>query len=146
MRKNDLQGARASLGLTVYYGDIDSYKTAFTALHEEIRSWRRIAEPYDLYPNMARMIANGYDPGNKIREKLRLPMKDKFEVCPRCENPMKKDHRCSGGDHKKRNRLSINLEDPFSAGKSIMNHMDSEMVNDLIVVLMDLMIDRPREG
>ena len=73
-------------------------------------------------------------------------MKDKFEVCPRCESPMKKDHRCSGGDHKKRNRLSINLDDPMSAAKSIMKHMNLDSVAMMIEMLMEEKIDKLREG
>ena len=132
MRKNDLQTGRASLASIVYYRDIDAYKTAFLALHEEIRSWRKIAESYEIYPNMARMISRGHDPGNKIRELLRLPLKDKFEVCPKCELPMGKNHKCQA---KKRNRLSINLDNPGSAARSIIKHMKLNTVEELIEIL-----------
>lgn len=132
MCKNDLQTGRASLAPIVYYRDIDAYKTAFLALHEEIRSWRKIADQYGIYPNMARMISQGYDPGNKIRELLRLPMKDKFEVCPKCKLPMRKNHKCQA---KKRNRLSINLNNPESAAKSIMNYMDREGIKEMVLYI-----------
>ena len=42
--------------------------------HEITHSWRKTARPYDLYPSMARLIANGYDPGPRIRRKLGLPL------------------------------------------------------------------------
>ena len=138
MRKNDLQTGRASLEPTVYCRDVDSYKTAFLAQHEIIRSWRKIADQYGIYPNMARMISQGYDPGNKIRKKLRLPMKDKFEVCPKCKLPMRKGHQCQA---KKRNRLSINLDNPGSAARSIMKYMDLDLVEVLIEMLMEEQIN-----
>jgi len=143
VRKNDLQTGRASLASIVYYGDIESYKTAFLALHEEIRSWRKIADRYGIYPNMARMISRGYDPGNKIRKKLRLPMKDKFEVCPKCKLPMGKNHKCQA---KKRNRLSINLDNPGSAVRSIIKHMDLDSVEVMIEMLMEEKINILKEG
>ncbi len=132
MRKNDLQTDRGKVGSVVYYGSVDAYKTAFLAQHEIIRSWRKIADQYGIYPNMARMISQGYDPGNKIRKLLRLPMKDKFEVCPKCKLPMRKGHQCQT---KKRNRLSINLDNPWSAARSIQNNMEPEVINEVIELL-----------
>lgn len=45
--------------------------------HEISKSWRNTAAPYGLHPSMARMIANGYIPGNRIRKKLGLPEQSK---------------------------------------------------------------------
>jgi len=144
MRKNDLQGGtrppEAQLDKLIECSTINGYRVEFLNLHSELKSWRKVADQYGIYPNMARMISQGYDPGNRIRKLLRLPMKDKFEVCPKCKLPMRKGHQCQA---KKRNRLSINLDNPESAGRGIMKHMDSGMVDDLIVILMEKML---REG
>ena len=51
------------------------YQICFNAKHVQGKTWRQIAEPYDLKPNMARLIANGHEPGNKIRKMLNLPPK-----------------------------------------------------------------------
>ena len=41
--------------------------------HEVTHSWRKTAQKYGVFPNMARMIANGYEPGPRIRARLGLP-------------------------------------------------------------------------
>ncbi|HMN11816.1 MAG TPA: hypothetical protein PKD55_05770 [Bellilinea sp.] len=41
--------------------------------HKISRSWRKVAEPYGIFPDTARLIAKGYEPGKKIRERLGLP-------------------------------------------------------------------------
>lgn len=41
--------------------------------HELTQSWRATGEPYQLNPAMARMIANGYQPGKRVRKHLGLP-------------------------------------------------------------------------
>lgn len=39
-------------------------------LHAEMRSWRKAGAVYGIDPASARMIANGYEPGPKLRKKL----------------------------------------------------------------------------
>ena len=142
MRKNDLQGGtrppEAQLDKLIECSTINGYRVEFLNLHSELKSWRKVADRYGIYPNMARMISQGYDPGNRIRKLLRLPMKDKFEVCPKCKLPMRKGHECQA---KKRNRLSINLDNPGSAARSIMKYMDLDLVEVLIEMLMEGKID-----
>jgi hypothetical protein len=41
--------------------------------HTATQSWRKTAQKYGLFPNMARMIAMGYEPGPRIRARLGLP-------------------------------------------------------------------------
>ena len=146
MRKNDLQGDTRLLGerldISIKCSTIDEYKVEFLNLHSEMKSWRKVADQYGIYPNMARMISQGYDPGNRIRKLLRLPMKDKFEVCPKCKLPMRKGHQCQA---KKRNRLSINLDDPGSAARSIMKYMNLDSVEVLIEMLMEEQIEELQE-
>lgn len=110
-------------------------------------TYEGVAEIYGVSRALIWKIVNkDYEPKRDLtRKKFGLLSLKEVEVCSSCGD-VHINKRCSSGDHKKRNRLSINLDDAFSAGKSIMNHMNSEKVNDLIVVLMDLMIDRPREG
>jgi hypothetical protein len=40
--------------------------------HKIEQSWRKAAAPYGIFPSMARLIAMGYEPGRKIRERLGL--------------------------------------------------------------------------
>jgi hypothetical protein len=56
------------------YSKIQAYQVCFLAKHQKGESWRKIAVKYGLHPNMARLIANGYEPGNKIRKKLNLSL------------------------------------------------------------------------
>jgi hypothetical protein len=46
---------------------VDGYRKQFLADYKKLHSWRKVASEYGLHPSMARMIANGYDPGKKIR-------------------------------------------------------------------------------
>jgi hypothetical protein len=129
---------------------------------EDFRIWRSI---------LWRIAKDDYEPkNNKLRKRLGLPFIKTITACPDCneihlsgcpdaEMPTRgktaivpvcgrcgivhTTKRCTSSNNKKRNRLSINLDDPGSAGKSIRKHMDSEKVNDLIVVLMEEML---REG
>lgn len=41
--------------------------------HENGESWRKAAEPYGINAATARLIANGREPGKKIRKVLGLP-------------------------------------------------------------------------
>ena len=58
-----------------YLDNIIEYQRYFLAKHETLKSWRKVGEPYGLFPDTVRMIASGYDPGNTVRERLRLPPK-----------------------------------------------------------------------
>ena len=49
--------------------------------------------------------------------------------------------RCTSSNNKKRNRLSINLDNPGSAARSIMKYMDLDLVEVLIEMLMEGKID-----
>ena len=102
-------------------------------------SYGRVAENYGVSKGLIyKIIKYGHIPTKpEIRKRLNLPELKMVTSCLKCGS-IHSRKRCSSGNHKKRNRLSINLDDPFSAGKSIMNHMEDEKVNDLIVVLMDL--------
>ena len=64
--------------------DIEGYRKQFLRDYKNKRSWRKVAKEYKLHPNMARMIANGYDPGKKIRGVLGLPPRQEVDPCPRC--------------------------------------------------------------
>lgn len=64
--------------------------------HEITQSWRLTAEPYGIFPSMARMIANGYNPGCHIRAKLGLPTMAPAPVCPKC-GEVHTTRRCTKG-------------------------------------------------
>ncbi len=149
MRKNDLQvdtsPEATGFDELIKCGTINEYQVKFVNIYSELKSWRRVAEPYGIYPNMARMISQGYDPGNKIRAKLRLPKKVKVEVCSKCGD-LHPQKRCSGKKGPKRNRLSINLDNPGSASRSIIKHMDLDIVRALIEMLMEEKINILIEG
>jgi hypothetical protein len=107
--------------------------------HESTKSWRDAAEPYGIFPSMARMLANGYEPGYKIRKKLNLPAVVPVEVCPTCgEAPLAKHHRCNGRPPRpRRPRLAIRLDDPASAARSIRRHMTGDNIKALLAELED---------
>lgn len=52
---------------------IEQVRVDLQKSHSETQSWRKTAKPYGIFPSMARMIAEGYEPGKKIRDKLKLP-------------------------------------------------------------------------
>jgi hypothetical protein len=72
-RKKRLQGYRTAVAPAFDYSNIQAYQTMFIVKHQKGNSWRKIAVQHGLHPNMARLIANGHEPGNRIREKLKLP-------------------------------------------------------------------------
>ena len=135
MRKKNLHVHQGSANGKVYLPDIDAYKNHFIMRHSEICSWREVVRPYGdgLKPNMARLIANGYDPGNKIRLVLRLPDKRAVEVCGECGKPLTKYHDCKTNPRPP--RIAICLDNPESAATSIKGHMDRDRINELIELL-----------
>jgi hypothetical protein len=135
MRKKDLQAHQGSANGKVYLPDIDAYKNHFILRHNEIPSWRKVAKEYGLHPNMARMIANGYDPGRKIRKVLGLPPRQEVDPCPKCGS-VHTTKRCTSGNHKPRSpRIAISKVDAKRAAQSIMNNLDEETINELIEIL-----------
>ena len=135
MRKNYLHAPNGNAGPIQYLDSIDAYQNAFLATHEEKRSWRKVGDPYKIHPSMARMIANGHDPGNRIREKLRLPDKEKVEVCRSC-GVAHTTKRCTSTNHRPRPpRISIRLDNPESAARSIRGSMVGELIRELVKLL-----------
>jgi hypothetical protein len=133
MRKKNLHPHQGNGTGILYLGSIEAYQKAFMVEHEKVKSWRIVAEPYGIYPNMARLIANGYDPGNRIRDKLRLPDKQAVEVCLNC-GKVHTTKRCTSGNHRPRPpRIAIRLDDVESAWKTILNNMDSLLLKYLKV-------------
>jgi hypothetical protein len=80
VRKIRLHRVNRAIKYAADYSNIQSYQVAFLVKHEQGESWRKIAMQHGLYPNMARLIAQGHEPGNRIRKKLNLPLKS--EVIP----------------------------------------------------------------
>lgn len=135
MRKKNLHAPNSSANGAVYLPDIQSYEKHFILRHSEIHSWREVARPYGdgLKPNMARMIANGYDPGNKIRQEvLRLPPKEKVETCKECGKVHIKKHPRKS---KRKPRVAIRLDNPASAARSIKGHMERGKIEELVRLL-----------
>ena len=137
MRKKYLHAPKGNGAINLYLDSLDAYKNAFLTNHDELKSWRKVAEPYKIYPSMARMIANGHSPGNKIRSKLGLPPMDKVPVCRTC-GIVHTTKRCIGTNHRPRPpRIAIRLDNPESAVRSIKGHMDSEVIAELIEILQE---------
>ena len=135
MRKNHLHAPNGDLESVVYPYSLNAYKNMFLAKHKILKSWRKVADPYKIHPSMARMIANGHDPGNRIRDKLRLPDKEKVEVCRSCGVAHTTKH-CTSSNHRPRPpRIAIRLDNPESAARSIENHMEQGEIDQLIELL-----------
>jgi hypothetical protein len=106
-------------------------------------SWPKIAARAEYLPIPAGTLCSiyhGYPIPKKWRKDLGLPKLITRSACHSCGE----DHttkRCKSSNHKKRNRLSINLDNPGSAGKSIMKHMDLDLVEVLIEMLMEEQIN-----
>jgi hypothetical protein len=135
MRKKNLHAHQGSANGKVYLPDIHAYQKRFIVRHNEIHSWRKVALPYGdgLKPNMARLIANGYDPGNKIRGVLRLPDKQAFEVCKECGKTLTKYHDCKTSPRSP--RIAVSKTDMKRAAASILNNVDPELVKELVEIL-----------
>ncbi len=84
-RKNDLLGVNSRGGVLVDamdgsiwkepkngYSDIRRFQIIFTARHRIGDSWAKIGKDYNIHAPTVRLIADGYEPGNKVREKLGL--------------------------------------------------------------------------
>lgn len=132
---------------------------------EDPRVWRSI---------LWRIAKDDYEPkNNRLRKRLGLPFIKIVTACPDCnevhlsgcpnvELPTRGKtavvpicdrcgvvhitKRCSSANRKKRNRLSINLDDPGSAARSIMKHMDFDLIEVLIEMLMEERINVLKEG
>ena len=135
MRKNHLHAPKGNGASGLYLDSIDAYKNSFLERHGKVASWRKVAEPYSIHPNMARMIANGYDPGNRIRERLQLSEKQPVEICEECGKILSKYHKCKSGPRPP--RIAIRLDDPESAARSIQKHMEPENISELVRLLTD---------
>ena len=133
MRKIHLHAGNGRTGPIQYLDSIDAYKNEFLAYYEKVASWRKVAEPYSIHPNMARLIANGYDPGNRIRERLQLPEKQPVEMCEECGKVLTVYHKCKSEPRPP--RISIRLDDPESASRSIKKHMDPGVIGELMRLL-----------
>lgn len=53
-------------------------------LHKETQSWRKTGARYGINPAMARLLVNGYEPGQKIRKQLGLPEYRSVPPCSIC--------------------------------------------------------------
>ena len=110
-------------------------------------SYGRIAENYGVSKGLIyKIIKYGHTPTKpNIRKRLNLPELKMVTSCLKCGEIHSKK-RCSSGNHKKRNRLSINLDNPGSAARSIMKHMNLDSIAAMIEMLMEEKIDVLREG
>lgn len=110
-------------------------------------SYGALAKHYGVSKGLIyKIIQFGHIPSKPgIRKKLKLPELKKVEACIKCGefHPQK---RCSGGNHKKRNRLSINLDNPGSAARSIIKHMDFDLIMSLILLLLEKRKNVLKEG
>ncbi len=114
--------------------------------YRDFGSYGKLAKHYGVNKGLIyKIIQFGHIPSKpEIRKKLRLPEIKKVVACIKCGefHPRK---RCSSGNHKKRNRLSINLDNSESAAKSIMNHMDREGIKELALYLNNWIYWRGKE-
>ena len=72
MRKQHLQVLFRRAFDEMGFYTISAWEIYFSAKYEKVKSWRKVAEPYKISPNMARLIADGHEPGDKIRAILGL--------------------------------------------------------------------------
>ncbi len=137
-RKKNLHAPKGNGTANLYLDSVEAYQNAFLAEYASGRSWWKIVsdKPYTIFPNMARLISKGYDPGNKIRRELRLPDKQAVEVCPSC-GVVHTTKRCTStnGSKPRPPRIAIRLDKPPSAATTILEHMDREKVNELVELL-----------
>ena len=110
-------------------------------------SYGALAKHYGVSKGLIyKIIQFGHIPSKPgIRKKLKLPELKKVEVCINC-GVVHTNKRCSRGNHKKRNRLSINLDNPESAARSIIKHMDFDLVEVLLEMLMEEKINKLMEN
>ncbi len=83
--KNDLLGVNPGLHtlpvISIEYppeiakegiSDIKRFQLIFAARHANHESWAKIGKDYKIHAPTVRLIANGYEPGNKVRKNLGL--------------------------------------------------------------------------
>jgi len=109
-------------------------------------SYGKLARHYGVSKGLIyKIIQFGHIPTKpEIRKKLGLIEQRMMDACLKCGRyhyPKK----CIGGKHKKRNRLSINLDNPGSAARSIMKYMNLDSVEVLIEMLMEEQIEKLQE-
>lgn len=55
-----------------YMNTLEQISADLQERHKRLNSWRLAADPYPINKAMARMIANGYEPGNRVRRALKI--------------------------------------------------------------------------
>lgn len=95
------------------YSDMHCIRTTIICIHEATKSWRQAGDYYGISGAMARLIANGYLPGKRIRKLLGVTR------------------------YTRRPRRAINLADPASAAATIRRHAEPEYVAELVRLLED---------
>ena len=93
------------------YPNMHYIRTMLIYIHNETKSWRQAGDYYGISGSMARMIANGYEPGKRIRKLLGVTR------------------------YTRRPRRAINLADPASAAATIRAHAGEGFVSELVRLL-----------
>ena len=93
------------------YVDMHYIRTTIVRIHDETQSWREAGKAYGISGSMARLLANGYQPGKKVRKLLGVTR------------------------YKPRPRRAINLADAASAADTIRRHASPEFVAELAELL-----------
>ena len=88
--------------------NIHHIRAKIIRIHSEKKSWRKAGDDYGISGTMARLIANGYQPGKTIRKRLGLTR------------------------YPPRPRRAINLADAASAADTIRRHASAEFVAELV--------------
>ena len=99
-------------------------------------SYGKLAQHYGVSKGLIyKIIQFGHIPTKpEIRKRLGLIEIRMMEACLKCGRYHYRKS-CAGGENKKRNRLSINLDNPGSAARSIQKHMDLDMISEVIELL-----------
>lgn len=108
--------------------------------YRRTKSWRNTGAEFGVNPATARLIARGYQPGNRMRESLNLPPVVKVEACPTCGvvHTRKTCPLSNGNPKRKRQpRIAISKLDAASAARTIRRNMGAEFVERLVEELRD---------
>lgn len=104
--------------------------------HENKRSLRDLASELEVSHGVIQRSLKGQFPKRKdLREKLNLSPLEIIEACHKC-GVVHTTKRCTSTNHRPRPpRISIRLDNPESAARSIENHMDGELIRELVKLL-----------
>ena len=124
------------MGKGVQTAYTDEYVQLYLLREKEAknRSLRDLAKEFGVSHGVIQRVLKGKFPKRKdLRRRLYLVPIEEIKACYKCGKILSKYHKCKSDPRPP--RISIRLDDPESAARSIEKHMEPELISELIELL-----------